>query len=72
MVSKQAVIGGRRVYFSLSGEILELQKGGKLMERIERSVEQGEVKNVELFVFTDNLVFQSVFYKVTLKIPLLF
>ena len=30
MVSKRAVIGGRRVYFDLSWDIFELQRGGKL------------------------------------------
>ena len=32
----------------------------------------GELKGVELFVLTDNLVFESVLYKGTLKSPLLF
>ena len=32
----------------------------------------GELKGVELFVFTDNLVSESLFYKVTLKKPLMF
>ena len=32
----------------------------------------GELQDVELFVFTDNLVFESVFYKGTSKIHLLF
>ena len=31
-----------------------------------------ELKGVELFVFTDNLLFESVFYELTSKIPLLF
>ena len=30
MISKQAGIGGRRVYSDLSGEILEFKRGGKL------------------------------------------
>ena len=30
------------------------------------------MKNVEIFFFTKNLVFESVFYKGTPKIPLLF
>ena len=32
----------------------------------------GELQDVELFVFTDNMVFESVFYKETPKINLLF
>ena len=32
----------------------------------------GELKYVELFVFTDNLVFESVFYTGTSKNPLMF
>ena len=32
----------------------------------------GELDGVELFVFTDNLVFESIFYKGTSKILLLF
>ena len=32
----------------------------------------GELKYVELFVFIDNLVFRSVFYKGASKIPFLF
>ena len=35
-------------------------------------MEKGELKNVEIFVFTDNLVFESVFYKGISNIPLLF
>ena len=31
-----------------------------------------ELQDVELFVFTDNLVFESLFYKGKSKIPLLF
>ena len=31
-----------------------------------------ELQDVELFVFTDNLVFESLFYKGESKIPLLF
>ena len=42
-----------------------------LMLRIEQSVASGELKDVELYVFTDNLVFDSLFYKGTSKIPLL-
>ena len=32
----------------------------------------GELKGMELFVFTDNLVFESVLYKGTSKTPLMF
>ena len=31
-----------------------------------------ELQDVELFVFTDNMVFKTVFYKETSKIPFLF
>ena len=33
---------------------------------------KGEIQDVELFVFTDNLVFESVFYKGKSRIPLMF
>ena len=33
---------------------------------------RGELKNAEFFVFTENLVFDSVLYNWTSKIPLLF
>ena len=51
---------------------LNFREGGNLTERIDRIVEQGELKNVELFFFAANLVFYSVFYKGTSKRPLLF
>ena len=35
-------------------------------------MEQGDLKNVEIFVLTENLVFESVFYKGTSKSPMLF
>ena len=43
-----------------------------MTERIVISVEQGDLNNADLFVFTDNLVFECVFYKGTSKSPLLF
>ena len=48
------------------------QEGDNLTIRIKESVESGELKGVELFALTDNLVFERVFYKGTSKIPLLF
>ena len=45
---------------------------GNLTEQIERSVEQGDLENVELFIFVGNLVFDRVFYKGTSKSLLLF
>ena len=43
-----------------------------MTEQIERSVEQGDLENVELFIFVGNLVFDRVFYKGTSKSLLLF
>ena len=39
---------------------------------IERNLSEGELNNAKLFVFTENLVFESMFYKGTLKITLFF
>ena len=36
------------------------------------SVTEGELNSTDLFAFIESLVFESVFYKGTLKIPLLF
>ena len=54
------------------GRSSNFREGGNLTERIERSVEQGGLKNVDLVVFTKDLVFESVFYKGTSNRPLLF
>ena len=43
-----------------------------LISRIEQIVENVELQDVELFVFTDNLVFENVFYKGTSRITFLF
>ena len=43
-----------------------------LISRIEPIVDNVELQHVELFVFTDNLVFESVFYKGTSKTTFLF
>ena len=42
------------------------------MLRIEQSVDIVELQDVQLFVFTENMIFQSEFYKETLRIPFLF
>ena len=54
------------------GRCSNFREGKNLTDRIERSVDEGELNNTELFVFMDNLVFESVFYKGKLNIPLLF
>ena len=41
------------------------QGGDNLITQIEESVDSGDSKVTKLFVFTDNLVFESVFYKGT-------
>ena len=38
-------------------------KGYNLISRIEQSVAKVELQDMELLVFTDNLVSESVFYK---------
>ena len=43
-----------------------------MTERIEISVEQGGLKNVEFFVLVEIMIFESVFYKGNSKRPLLF
>ena len=47
-------------------------EGDNLTTRIEESVANGELKDVELFVSVDNLVSESVFYNGASKSPLLF
>ena len=39
--------------------------------RIEQNVASGELQDVELFIFTDNMVFESIYYKGESKIILL-
>ena len=51
------------------GSSSNIQNGYNLTSQIEQSVANMELKDVELFVFTYNLVFHSVFYKGTPKIP---
>ena len=48
------------------------REGDNLNMRIEHSVSSVEFQDVELFIFTDNVVFGSIYYKGTSKIPLLF
>ena len=48
------------LYQGISSNFIE---GGNLTTQIEESVASGELKGVELFVFTDNVMFESVFYK---------
>ena len=72
MISNQASIGGRRVCSALSGEILEIQREGKLDGTDREKCGTGGAENVELFVFTVNLFLESVFYKGTSKSTLLF
>ena len=45
------------------GRSSKFREGDNLTTRIEESVDSGELKYAELFVFTYNLVFESVFYK---------
>ena len=47
-------------------------EGDNLNPQIEKSMEIGELQDMELFVFTNNMVFESVFYKGNSKILLLF
>ena len=51
---------------------LENIRGGGGIDGTDREKGQGEMKNVELFVFTENIFFESVFYKGTSKSPPLF
>ena len=74
------MLWGQWKLISESGEFTSLyqgissnfQEGDNLTIRIKESVESGELKGVELCALTDNLVFESVFYKGTSKPPLLF
>ena len=61
--------GFNPLYQGISSNFLDEDN---LTTRIEESVASRELKGVELFVFTDNLVFESVFYKGTSERPFLF
>ena len=50
-----------RIQSTVSGEVINIQEGDNLTSQIEHIVANGGLKDVELFVFTDNLVFESVF-----------
>ena len=45
------------------GRLSNFWEGGKLTTKIDDSMASEESRGVELLVFTDNLVFESVFYK---------
>ena len=72
MVSKQAGIAGRIVYSGLTGDIFKLQIGGKLEGTDREKCGTWEAEERGAFVSNGNLFFESVFYKGTSKIPLLF
>ena len=54
------------------GRSSNFREGDNLTTCIKESVASGELKGVEFFVLTDNLVFESLFCKETSKSPLLF
>ena len=62
----------RGIYPPVSRYIVKFLEGGNLTTRIEEIVDNGESRGVELLVFTDNLVSESVLYKGKSIIPLLF
>ena len=70
-----SVFWGQRKLVSESVEFTPLYQGisssfwegDNLTTRIEESMDSGELKGVKLFVFTNNLVFESVLYKKKLK-----
>ena len=74
------VMWRQRILASESGEFCTFYQGRQsnfreeynLKIRIEQSVSSGELQDVELFVFANNMVFESVYYKGTLNSPLLF
>ena len=45
------------------GRFSKLQEGENLIRRIEKSVASGELQYVELLIFTDKMVFESIYYK---------
>ena len=47
------------------GRSPNFREGENLTKKIEISVDKGWLKNTEIFVFTNNLVFESMFYNVT-------
>ena len=65
-------IGGGIVHPALSGEILGFQIGEKLDGTDREKHGTGLVEEREFFLFTINLVFNSLFYKGTSKCPFLF
>ena len=54
------------------GRLSNFREGYNLTTMIEKSVASGELQDVELFLFTGNMVFESVYYKGISKSPLLF
>jgi hypothetical protein len=39
------------------------QEAENLVDRVERAVREGKLKNIEIFLFTDNIVFEGTYYK---------
>ena len=48
------------------------REGDNLTTGIKQSVASGELQDVELFIFKENMVFENMYYKETSKISLLF
>ena len=72
MVSERAGFRGRIIHPFLPEEVFKLQRRRNLTECTEIIVTGEELKDKELFVFTENLVSGRVFQKGTLKMVLLF
>ena len=47
----------RRIHSTVLGEVINFQEGYNITSKIEESVANGELQDVELFVFTHNMVF---------------
>ena len=61
-------------YFSLiyQGIYYNFREANNLVDSIRNVVYKGRLRDMQLFVFTDNWVFESVFYKGKSKITMLF
>ena len=62
----------RGVLLLISGNLVKLSGWGKIGNKDRESVASREMKDLELFIFNKNLVFETVYYKGMLKILLLF
>ena len=65
-------MGEGEISLRFKGVLSQFWEGDNLTTRIDKSMASGELQDVEMFVFTNNLVFKIFNYKEMLKSSLLF